>query len=335
MSSPETLTRMITGYWASQAVYAAAWFGVADLLREGPKSVDHLAQACGAQPDALYRLLRALASLGIFTEGEPRQFSLTPAAEMLRSDVEGSQRALALMSGGAQFQAWGEIVYSIQTGQSAFEKQHGQPLFEFLAAQPDQAAIFDEAMTGIHGRESAAVLQAYDFSGINALVDVGGGNGSQLAIILHAHPELRGILFDLPHVAERTRHLLAAAGLEGRCQVLGGNFFQSVPSGADTILLRHIVHDWNDEQSLTILRNCRAALPPEGKLLVIESVIPTGNEPCAGKLLDLTMLLIPGGKERTQAEYNALFRQAGFELTRVVPTTAEVSVLECRLAPSD
>ncbi len=345
------LDRMITGYWLSQAIYAAAHFGIADHLTAGPRTVDDLAQQTSTNPDALYRLLRALASVGIFCEGPPREFSLTPLAEPLQSNVPGSKRALALMSGDEQFRAWSEIAYSIQTGQKAFDKVFGKPIFDYLAEHHDKAQIFDAAMVGIHGRESGAVLKAYDFSGIDVVVDIGGGNGSQLIALLQAHPTMHGVLFDLPHVVQRAKAPIAAAGLAGRCQLVAGSFFDAdafahVPlpprerpgegspmsaaanAGTVAFFMRHIIHDWDDEKCLTILRNCHGALPAEGRLLVVESVIPPGNEPFGGKFLDLVMLLIPGGKERTEDEYRTLFAQAGFELSRIVATGSEVSVIE-------
>ncbi len=324
----QQLDRMITGYWMSQAIYAAAKFGIADHLKDGPQSVEELAQATSAHPDALYRLLRALASQGIFAEGERRQFSLTPLAEPLQSDVPGSKRALALMSGDEQFRAWGEIEYSIRTGRTAFDKVFGKPVFEYLTENPDKARIFDAAMVGIHGREADAILAAYNFSGMRVVADIGGGNGSQISQLLKKQPALKGILFDLPHVIDRAKGKIESAGLSGRCDLVGGSFFESVPEGADVYMMRHIIHDWEDEKCLTILRNCHQAMPSEGKLLVVESVIPPGNEPFGGKLLDLVMLLIPGGKERTEDEYRTLFDKAGFELTHVTPTATEVSVIE-------
>jgi len=329
-SQPQQLDQMITGYWTSQAIYAAAKFGIADLLKDGPRTAEDLAAATSTQAAALYRLLRALASIGIFAEGEGRRFSLTSLAEPLQSDAPGSKRALALMSGDEQFRAWSEIVYSIQTGQKAFDKVFGEPIFDYLGRRPEQARIFDAAMVGIHGRESAAVLDAYDFSGIEVLADVGGGNGSQMTAMLQKHTRMQGILFDLPHVIERARERMQASGVLERCQLVGGSFFESVPAGADAYVLRHIIHDWEEDKALAILRNCHRAMGPASRLLVIESIIPPGNEPFGGKFLDLVMLLIPGGQERTQEEYRELFEHAGFELSRVVPAGAEVSVLEAR-----
>lgn len=322
------LGQMITAYWTSQAIYAAAQFGIADLLSDGPKSADELASATGTKSELLYRLLRALASAGIFAEEDGKRFSLTPLADPLRSDVEGSQRSLALMMGDAQYRAWGNLADAVQTGDNAYEKIFGKPIFDHLAEQPEKAQIFDDAMTGIHGRETGAILDAYDFSGINVIADIGGGNGSKITAILQKHPAMQGILFDLPHVVGRAQPHIEAAGLSDRCQLVGGDFFQSVPSGADAYLMRHIIHDWDDMKSLSILKNCHAVMSPGNKLLLVESVIPSGNDPFMGKFLDLTMMLIPGGKERTADEYREIFGKAGFDLVRIVPTSAEVSVVE-------
>lgn len=322
------LGQMITGYWTSQAIYAAAKFGIADLLTDGPKSVDELATGTGTKPDLLYRLLRALASVGIFAEEDGKRFTMTPLAEPLRSDVQGSQRSLALMMGDDQYRAWGNLADTVQTGDNAYEKIFGKPIFDHLAEQPEKARIFDDAMTGIHGRETGAILDAYDFSGINVIADIGGGNGSKITAILQKHPEMRGILFDLPHVVERARPKIEAAGLSDRCQLVSGDFFKAVPSGADAYVMRHIIHDWDDDKSLVILKNCHAVMSPGNKLLLVESVIPPGNEPFMGKFLDLTMMLIPGGKERTEDEYRELYDKAGFDLVRIVPTSTEVSVVE-------
>jgi hypothetical protein len=328
VSTYQRLDQLISGYWISQAIYAAAKFGIADHLKDGPKTVGELASATSTNTDALYRLLRALASVGIFTEGESRRFSLTPLSEPLQSDIAGSKRALALMMGDEQFRAWAEIEYSIRTGNIAFDKVFGKPVFDYLGGHPDKARIFDAAMVAVHGRESNAVLNAYDFSGIGVVADIGGGNGSQLTEILKKHDRMKGILFDLPHVIERAKKGIHASGLLDRCRLVTGSFFDAVPEGADAYILRHIIHDWDEDKSLTILRNCHRAMPAASKLLVIESVIPPGNEPFLGKFLDLHMLLIPGGKKRSENEYRALFEQAGFELRRIVPTGTEVSIVE-------
>lgn len=328
VSPQEVMNRMITGYWTTQVVYVAAKLGIADHLSQGPRTADELAQATGTHAPSLYRLLRALASMRIFAEDDSKRFALTPLAERLRSDVPGSQRALAIMSGEEHYKAWGELLYSVQTGQIAFDKLYGVPFFDYLSKNVESAKVFDAAMVGVHGRETAAMTDAYDFSGINVLADIGGGNGSLLTTVLKKYPGMRGILFDLPGVTERAKAELEAAGLADRCQVIGGSFFESIPGGADAYLMRHIIHDWDDEKATLILKNVHRAMGKDGRLLVVEGVIPPGNAPSFGKLLDLTMLTIPGGKERTEREYQALFQAGGFGLSQIFATPAEVSVIE-------
>ncbi len=333
MSEPtaqQQLSQMITGYWISQAIYVAAKLNLADRLADGPRSADDLARETGMHAPSLYRLLRALASVGVFDEGAERCFALTPLSENLRSDQPGSQHAMAIMMGEEHYNCWGNLLESIRTGEPAFERLYGQPIFDYLSDHPEQARTFDAAMTGIHGPETQAVADAYDLSNIGTLADIGGGNGSTLIGLLRQNPALRGLLFDLPGVVDRARGNLKATGLDDRCQFVGGSFFESVPGGADAYMLRHIIHDWNDDQSLAILKTIRRAMPENAKLLVVESVIPSGNTPSFGKILDLTMLLIPGGLERTEDEYRRLFESAGFRLSRIVPTAADVSVIEGR-----
>jgi hypothetical protein len=320
--------RLLTGYWIAQCVHVAAHLGLADLLRDGPQPVARLAEATGTHAPSLYRMLRGLASEGVFAEDAEGRFGLTPLAECLRSDRPDSQRALALMMGGEQYHCWGELLYCVRTGKSAFDKLFGRPLFTWLAAQPRAAQVFDEALVGVHGAETAAMLDAYDFSTFGTLVDIGGGNGSLLTAALQRHPRLRGLLFDRPDVVERARPRLEQAGVADRGTAVGGDFFQSVPPGGDAYLMRHIIHDWDDERSLTILKNVRQVVPAAGKLLLVEGVVPPGNGPSFTKLLDLNMLVIPGGKERTEAEYRELYAAAGFRLSRIVPTGSEVSVIE-------
>lgn len=329
-SPPEILNRLITGYWTTQMVYVAAKLKLADLLTAGPRTAEDLAKSTNTHAPSLYRLLRGLASLGIFAEDAQHRFALTPLAECLRSDLPNSQQALAVMSGEEHYQAWGQLLYSVQTGKTGFEKLYGMGVFDYLSQHEEQAKIFDAAMVGVHGRESEAMTQAYDFSQFKILADIGGGNGSLLTTILKKNPNLHGLLYDLPGVTERAKSAIAAAGLSDRIKIQGGSFFDAVPSGADAYLMRHIIHDWDDERSLTILRNIHKVIPAEGKLLLVEGVIPPGNDESFGKLLDLTMLTLPGGKERTEAEYRDLFKLGGFELTRIVPTAAEVSVIEGR-----
>ncbi len=322
------LNQMIAGYWLSQMTYVAARLNLADLLASGPRTVADLAAHTQCHPRSLGRLLRGLASVGLFAEHAPGTFGMTPDAEFLRDDHPETVRPMALMMGGVQYQAWGDLLHSVQTGETGFEHRFGKPLFDYLAEQPEQAAVFDRAMVAIHGGETAAILDAYDFSGFRRIIDVGGGNASQLIEMLGRHPTLTGAVFDLPHVAERAAQSLRTAGLTERGQAVGGSFFESIPGGADAYLLRHIIHDWDDQKSVQILQRVRAAMPPQGKLLVIETVIPPGNDPSFAKLLDLTMLVIPGGVERTEPEYRELYTGAGFQLTRIVSTAAGVDVIE-------
>jgi SAM-dependent methyltransferase len=320
----DQLAHLLSGYWYTQTIYVVAKLGLAELIQDRPRSVLELAQATGTNPKALYRLLRALASLGIFAEDQGR-FVLTPLAECL---LDPAMKALATVRGEFQYRAWGELLSSVQTGNSAFEKVYGQPLFDYFAEHPETGKLFDQAMTGVHGRETEAMLEAYDFSGIKTLADIGGGNGSVITAILRRHPAMQGLLFDLAGVAARAKADIEAAGLGGRCGVAAGNFFEGVPPSADAYLLRHIIHDWDDDQSQTILRNCRRAMGRGGKLLVVEGIVPPGNEPSVSKFFDLAMLVLPGGMERTEDEYRQLFEAAGLRLTRVVPTRTWVSVLE-------
>ncbi len=275
-------------------------------------------------------MLRALAGLGLFAEEGEGRFRLTALGEPLRAGVPGSVRGYAVLVGEPMvWRSWGGILHSLRTGQPAFDHAFGAPLFEYLAAHPEEARVFDEAMTGRSAAEIAAVLAAYDFSGAGTVVDVGGGQGALLAAVLEADPRARGVLFDRPHVVAAARARLATAGLvPARCHLVEGDFFGAVPPGGDLYVLKRIIHDWDDGRARSILRNCRAAVPEAGRLLLVELVVPPGDEPSDAKLLDLLMLVYAGGRERTEAEYRDLLASAGFGLTRVVPTASCVSVVE-------
>jgi hypothetical protein len=325
-SSPDQMARMMTGHWVSQAIYVAAKLGIADRLADGPQTAEELARATETHARSLYRVLRALASVGVFAEDAERRFSLTPMADLLRADVPGSQRAAVLMMVGQFYDAWGDLIGSVRSGRPAFETLHGQRFFEFLGENTDEARVFDDAMTALNDRKTRAVLEAYDLSDISVLADIGGGNGSNLLATLRRYPEMRGILFDLPGVVERAE--VREAGIADRCDVVGGSFLEAVPGGADAYLLRHILHNWDDARAAEILRNVRRAMSEGAKLLVVERVIPTGNDPMFGKLMDLTMLVVHGGMERTEEEFRRLFEATGFRLIRIVPTTSDVRVIE-------
>jgi hypothetical protein len=325
------LGQMINGYWVTGAIHAAARLGVADDIADTARSVDELSRELNADAESLYRLLRALAGLGIFVEGPARAFAHTPLSLALRAGVPGSMQGLALMTGLMHQRAWPEIVHSVRTGRTAFEKVFGRPLFEQLGADAEQGAAFDAAMAGYTAATSAAAVAAYDFGGYRKIVDVGGGNGALLAAILPKAPEASGVIFDLPPVAERARAFLARQNLVGRCEVVAGDFFASVPAGGDAYTMKMILHDWDDERAIAILKNVRKAIRPDGRLLVIEAVIdPQSGAGAPGKLLDLNMLVMTGGRERTADEFAALFRAGGFALDRIVPANPTVNVIEAR-----
>jgi SAM-dependent methyltransferase len=322
------LMQMMTGYWVSQGIYVAARLGLADLLADGPRTSRELAAATGTHAESLYRVLRMLASVGIFAEDAAGRFGLTPLAEPLRSGP-GSMRSMAIhMLEGPSWQAWGALLESVQTGRTGFVLANGEEVFPYYAAHPESARPFNEAMTEFSASLSAAVIAAYDFSAFKQIVDVGGGHGGLLTTILKANPQARGVVFDQPEVVAGAPAVIAAQGLQDRAEAVGGDFFEAVPAGGDAYVLKHIIHDWDDERSIAILRNIRRAMADGGRLLLIESVVPAGNAPDFGKLMDVHMLVMTGGRERTEAEHAALFEQAGFRLSRVVPTQSPVSVVE-------
>jgi len=323
------LIGMGTAFFASGVLHAAAKLSLADHLAEGPKSADELAGPVGAHGPTLHRLMRALAHLGLLAERDGQRFALTPLGEALKTGAPGSARATLLSFCGDWFwRGWHELVYSVQTGKTGFDNAFGMPVFEYLSRHPEEASLFSEAMVGIHGAEPAAVAAAYDFSGFKTVVDVGGATGNLLAAVLSSHPGLRGMLFDLPHVVADAPVLLNARGVAERVTIKSGSFFETVPAGGDAYLLSHIIHDWDEEKCLAILGHCRKVIKPDGRLLLIELVLPAGDTPHPGKILDMVMLVFPGGMERTEAEYAALLRKAGFRMKRVVPTTTAASVVE-------
>ncbi|MDQ3805001.1 MAG: methyltransferase [Acidobacteriota bacterium] len=323
------LTQMAFGALMTQALYVVAKLGVADLLAKKPQPVSRLAAATEAHEQALYRVLRSLASVGVFSEVEPRVFGLTPVGEALRSDAPNSLRNGAIFMGEEwHWSVWGRLLHSVRTGAPAWGHTHGAEVFDYLAANPSEAEIFNRAMTDMSAATAPPVVEAYDFSGINTLADIAGGHGYLLAQVLKAHPGMRGVLFDVPPVIAGADALLEAEGVAGRVEKVAGDFFQAVPRGADAYMMKHIIHDWDDERCLSILRNIHAAMPAGGKVLIVETVVPEGDEPHYSKLLDLEMLVSPGGAERTAREYRELLAAAGFRLTRIVPTRSPFSVVE-------
>ena len=327
---PAVMLNLIIGYWVSRLVYIAAKLKLADLLKGGPRTVDDLATAAGVPAPALYRVLRALASVGVFAETKDRRFKLTPLAATLQTGVPASMNAFAqFIVENYWFDAWNQLLYGVKTGELPFLKAHRVPFFEYLEQRPDDLQVFGEAMTSLSATENPAVAAAYEFSRFRTLVDVAGGHGSLLATILKGNPKLKGVLFDLPSVIARAgqdRHV-TAKGIAERCTLEPGDFFESVKKGGDAYIMKYILHDWDDERSVRILGNCRAAMNEKGKILVVDNVIQPGNGPSWGKLLDINMLVI-GGRERTKQEFAALFKRAGLKLTRVVATRCPLSIVE-------
>jgi hypothetical protein len=324
------LTRMIRGFWISRAIYAAARLNLADHVGEDPVSCAELAELAALPERSLFRLMRALSSVGVFDEASPRAFRSTPLSTLLKSDVPGSLRSTAFFMGEVLYPAWGNLLSSLKSEQPSFADTFGTDFFAYQAAHPEHGKAFQEMMAGLNRATNAAVPRAYDFSGIGRLVDVGGGNGSQLAAIMQANPEIRGVLFDLPHVLESARQNLAEAGVIDRCELIGGDFFDGVPEGAEAYLLRWVLHDFDDDRSVKILQRCRSAMGPSGRLLVIEQVMPAfGETPSwVSAFIDLQMLLLLGGQERTEEEFRALFEAADFELRRTIPTDSPHSIVE-------
>jgi DNA-binding transcriptional ArsR family regulator/SAM-dependent methyltransferase len=338
------ILQLVTAGWLAQAVSAAAALGIADELAAGPRPVDQIAKAVDAHPPTLYRLLRACTDAGLLTERDGQVFALTETGEALRTDGPGSMRHFAIWTGlAAERQTWTELARSVKTGEPAFAAVHGQQVFEYMGAHPDVLSVFDKAMTEASSQIIAPVVAAYDFGPLATIVDVGGGRGALLAAILAANPGARGVLYDQPGVIAAAGGSLAgaSAGVAARTTLASGDFFASVPPGGDAYLLSNILHDWDDEPSARILANCREAMAPGGRVLLVEAVLqeravrdapPDGAPPALTvSLMDLDMLVLNGGRQRSAAEFAALLAQAGLRLTRVVPG-GFCSVVEAVLA---
>jgi hypothetical protein len=319
------------GFLVSACLHAAVKLKIADRLTEGPRAVGALAIQTGSNADALYRVLRALISIGVFSEPQPRTIALSPAAELLRGDVSGNIRDLVLwVSNPFLMHVTSDLLHSVETGKPAVEHLYGKPAFECFASMPEVSHAFNQGMTAISADLAPAVLEAYDFSGVETLMDVAGGHGYFLCAALKQHPQMKGILLDLPSVVEGAKCGLCDMRLEDRCRPIGGNFFEHIPAGADAYFMQHIIHDWSDEHALKILGNVSEALGdrPGGRLILVDMVLPEDSRPHPGKLLDLMMLMFPGGRERTKSEWHKLLAMAGFTITRIVPTKAPDSVIE-------
>ncbi len=332
LDSPDiALSRLLIGYGLSQAIYVAAKLGIPDLLVDGAKDGADLAGATNTNAESLSRVLRLLAANEVLEEIAADRFALAPMGELLRSDAEASQRPYAILTMELEYPAWGQLLHSVRTGQPGFPRAFDQPLWEYLPNHPDSAAVFDAAMVGVTGWQARAIVEAYDFSASLNVVDIGGGHGTLLASILGAHPDARGVLFDRPQVIGGARAFLEAAAVADRCSLVEGDFLESVPEGGDTYLLKWIVHDWDDARATTILRNCREAMGPRSKVLVIEGVVADGTasaEHAQALWDDVLMMVLLGGRERTAEQYERLLGAAGLHLGAVVPVVPGLCLLE-------
>lgn len=326
---PVQMMQMITGFWTSCCIYSAAKLDIADHLKDKPQTADQLAEATHSDACALYRVLRALSGVGVFKENVQGQFELTPLGSTLQSDTPGSMKAMAIAQLGDHFNAWGNLMYSIKTGQISFDNIEGMSVWKYYELHPEEGVNFMKAMSGLTGAVIQHVLPVYDFTGLETIVDVGGGNGALLMAVLDKAPQAKGIVFDEEYVVEETRKILKAKGYDKRCDTAAGSFFDFIPANADAYLMKLVLHDWNDEQCVQILTHCYKAMKRGSKLLVLDAVIPEGNEPHPGKFMDINMLAMTGGRERTEKEFAYLFGRVGLELSRVVPTHSPmVSIVE-------
>ena len=327
------LMQMAMGFMMSDLLGTAVKLTLADHLADGPKTAEELAGPTGTLAPALYRLLRTLSAHGLFAEDGERRFALTALSEPLRTGVPGSVKTSVQMITGDYFmRPFANLTYSVQTGKTAFEKEFGANIFEHLSTRPEDGSMFSDLMVGFHGPETAAVAAGYDFSGVGTLADVGGATGNMITTILAKNPEMKGLIYDLPHNEADAAALVGSRGMSERVKFEAGNFFESVPEGYDAYLMSHIIHDWSEEQCLTILTNCRRAMGPKSRLLIVEFVLPEGNAFHVGKMTDMIMLTIPGGEERTEQQYRELLAKAGFRLERAVGTESAASVVEAVMA---
>ena len=330
LRSVQLMQRMIGGFMVSQPLMVAAKLGIADLVEEAPRTADELAHATKSHAPSLRRLLRFLTLLGIFAEDASGKYRQTPLSETLRANHPESVRYGAMMYGSSTFwRSWGDLYQTILTGEPAFDRIYGESHYDYLRTHPDDAAIFNAAMSSGAPLALSAIPTAYDFSQFERIVDVGGGHGALLDGILSANPRLRGVLIDQPEVVAGATTLRAGANAH-RCETIGGNFFESIPAGADGYLMKAVIHNWNDDDALKILRNCRRAIRDDGTLLLIERVLKPGNEPDPERGMDLNMLVMLRGRERTEAEFRALLEDAGFRLTRVIAMPLPWSIIECQ-----
>jgi len=326
---PAQILQIITNFWSSRAVYVFARLGIPDLLKSGPKTVEELASETKMHAPSLYRVLRALSSIGFVSVTADGRFAQTPLSEILVTDAPGSLRWFTISELGQEhFPAWGNLLHSVKTGEIAFDNFFGVDIWKYFEQNPEDAAVFNNSMSGVTAATNEEILAVYDFSSFKTVVDVGGGHGGLVTSILNAHPKLKGILLDAPQVIEGTRSKIEAAGLADRCETVAGDFFKSVPAGGDAYVMKWIIHDWDDKRAITILQNIRNRMQPNGKVIIVDCVVPENNDPDFSKFFDLNMMVMTGGKERTEKEFAQLLGAAGFKLLRVIPTKVPTSIVE-------
>jgi hypothetical protein len=322
------ILQIVNGAYVAGAVSCLAQFGIPDLVENGAQSAEELAVQIGAQPEALYRLMRATACVGILAEGSDRKFSQTPMSAVLRTNAQPSLRGLAIMTGREWHErGWSKLEYCVRTGKQAIDEIYGMTIFDYLKHNSEESRIFDDAMTGLSSIDGPAVADAYNFAGIQNIVDVAGGRGLLLATLLERNTHLKGTLYEVPHVLEGAKTGALSAYMD-RCTLTSGDMFSSVPAGADAYIMKHIIHDWPDDACIKILKACRQGVNQGGKLLVVDSVIQPGNDFSPGKFLDLQMLIFPGGRERTEPEFRQLLEASGWKLSRIISTAAGDSIVE-------
>jgi len=323
------MLQIIGGFWISRAVHVIAKLGIPDLLRTGPKTAAELASATETHAASLFRVLRALVSVGVLSGESDNRFGLTPLSETLITDVPGSLRWFTVSELGQEhYPAWGNLIHSVRTGEIAFDNFYGTDFWTYFQNNPEDATVFNNSVSGMTAAVNESLRSLFDFSKFNTVVDVGGGHGALITEILKSNPKTKGILFDAPEVIDGARGHLETAGLLERCDAVSGNFFTSVPAGGDAYVMKWILHDWDDERALLILKNCRAQMRPDARLIIVDCVVPETNEPDFSKFIDLNMLVMTGGKERTAREFQDLLAAAGFKLLQVIPTNQPTSIIE-------
>src|SRR5215213_9811401 len=321
------MLQIISGFWISRAVYVIGKLGIPDLLQSGPSTAEELASATQTHAPSLFRILRALVSVGVLNSAEGGRFAQTPLSETLVTDAPGSLRWFAVSELGQEhYPAWGNLMHSVKTGEIAFDNFFGVDIWKYFEENPEDGAVFNNSMSGVTSAINEEIRSLYDFSSFGTVVDVGGGHGALITSILQANPKVKGILFDAPPVIEGARPKIDAAGFADRCETVAGDFFKSVPAGGDAYFMKWIIHDWNDERAITILKNIRNQVQSNGKVIIVDAVVPENNEPDFSKFFDLNMMVMTGGKAPTEKEFAQLLSAAGFKILRVIPMKVPASI---------